>query len=151
MYAHESVIIPVIMHSRTPESCKFKRNLGFKLHNVINCKGQTVLESIKDEFEGEDMQTQYTVTGCRIDFHFPEYKLVIEVDKLGHNDSNIYYEIQRQRAIEEELGCVFVRINPDEENFNTLRAINKIHRHITKIDQKIFNRQDFKKTVKTRI
>ena len=136
MYAHESVIIPVIMHSRTPESCKFKRNFGFKLHNVINCKGQTVLESIKDEFEGEDMQTQYTVTGCRIDFHFPEYKLVIEVDKLGHNDSNIYYEIQRQRAIEEELGCVFVRINSAEENFNTLRTINKIHRHIKKSTKK---------------
>ena len=58
MYAHEDVIIPVIMHSRTPESCKFKRNLGFKLHDVINCKEQTDLESIKDAFEGEDMQTK---------------------------------------------------------------------------------------------
>ena len=37
-YAHEGIIIPVIMHCRTPESCKFKRSLGFKLHNVINCK-----------------------------------------------------------------------------------------------------------------
>ena len=27
MYTHEGVIIPVIMHCRTPESCKFKRNL----------------------------------------------------------------------------------------------------------------------------
>ena len=61
MYAHDGVIIPVIMHCRTPESCKFKRNLGFKLHDVINCQGQTVLESIKDAFEGEDMQTQHTV------------------------------------------------------------------------------------------
>ena len=26
MYAHEGVIIPVTMHSRTPESCKSKRN-----------------------------------------------------------------------------------------------------------------------------
>ena len=43
MYAHEGIIIPVIMHCRTPESCKFKRSLGFKLHNVINCKEQTVL------------------------------------------------------------------------------------------------------------
>ena len=50
-YAHEGIIIPVIMHCRTPESCKFKRTLGFKLPNVINCKEQTVLESIKDAFE----------------------------------------------------------------------------------------------------
>ena len=40
MYTYEVVIIPVIMHCRTPESCKFKRSLGFKLHSVINCKKQ---------------------------------------------------------------------------------------------------------------
>ena len=43
MYTHEGVIIPVITHCRTPESCKFKRNLGFKLHDAINCKEQTVI------------------------------------------------------------------------------------------------------------
>ena len=130
------VIIPVIMHCRTPESCKFKRNLGFKLHDLINCKEQTVLESIKDAFEGEDMQTQYTVMGYRIDLYFHEYKLAIEVDELGHNDRNIDYEIQRQRAIEKELGCVFIRINPDEEKFNIFTAINKIHRHIKRSTKK---------------
>ena len=113
MYAHEGVIVPVIMHCRTPESCTFKRNLGFKLHHVINCKEQTVLESIKDAFEGENIQTQYPVTVYRIDLYFHEYKLQIEIDELGHNDRNIDYEIQRQRAIEKEPGCVFIRINPD--------------------------------------
>ena len=136
MYAHDSVIIPVIMHCITPKPCKFKKHLGFKLHDLINCKEQTVLESIKDAFEGEDMQTQYTVIGYRIDLYFHEYKLAIEVDELGHNDRNIDYEIQRQRAIEKELGCVFIRINPDEENFNIFRAINKIHRHIKKSTKK---------------
>ena len=136
IYAHERVIIPVIMHCRTPESCKFKRNLGFKLRNLINCKEQTVLESIKDAFEGEDMQTQYTVIGYRIDLYFHEYKLAIEVDELGHNDRNIDYKIQRQRALEKQLGSVFIRINPNEENFNIFRAINKIHRHIKKSTKK---------------
>ena len=78
MYAHEGVIIPVIMHCRTPEPCKFKRNLGFKLYDVINCKEQTVLELIKEAFEGEDMKTQYIVIGYRIDLYFHEYKLAIE-------------------------------------------------------------------------
>ena len=130
MEAHVDVIIPIIMHCRTPESCKFKRNLGFKLHDVINCKEQTVLESINDTFEGDDMQTQYIFIGYRIDFCFHEYKMAIEVDELGHNDRNIDYEIQRQRGIEKEIGCVFIRIVPDEENFSIFRAINKMHRHI---------------------
>ena len=132
MYAHESVAIPVITHCRTPESFKFKRNLGFKLHNVINCKEQTVLESIKDIFEGENIQTQYTVIGYRIGPYFHKYKLAIEVDELGYNDRNIDYEIERQRAIEKELDCVFIRINPDAKNFKIFKEINKIHRHIKK-------------------
>ena len=103
---------------------------------MINCKEQVVLESIKDTFKGEDMQTQYTVIGYRIDIYFHEYKLAIEVDELGHNDRNIDYEIQRQRAIEKELSCVFIRINPDEENFNIFKAINKIQRHIKKSTKK---------------
>ena len=99
---------------------------------MIKCKEQTVLESIKDVFEGEDMQTQYSVIGCRVDFYFHEYKLTIEVSELGHNDRNIDYEIQRERVIKKELGCVFIRIDLDEENFNIFRAINKIRRHIKK-------------------
>ena len=44
MYSYEGIIIPVIMHCRTSGSCKFKRNLGLKLHDMINCKEQAVLE-----------------------------------------------------------------------------------------------------------
>ena len=134
MYAHEGIIIPVIMHCRIPESCKFKKSLGFrisilglglgfKLHNVNNCKKQTVLESIKDTFEAENMQTQYSVLGYKIDLYFHEYKLAIEVDELDHNEINIDSEIQRQRAIE-------------KENFKIFKAINEIHRHIKKSTKK---------------
>ena len=136
VYAHEGIIIPVIMHCRTPESCKFKRSLEFKLHNVINCNEQTMLESIKDALEGENIQTQYSVLGYKIDLYFHKYKLTIEVDELGHNDRNIDHEIQRQKAIEKELGCVFIRINPDEENSNIFKAINETYRHIKKSTKK---------------
>ena len=43
------------MDCSTDESCNPKRNLRFRLDNVINTKKQTVLESIKNAFEGEDM------------------------------------------------------------------------------------------------
>ena len=83
------------MDCRTDKSCNLKINLGFTLHNVINTKEQTVINSIKDAFEAENMQTQYTVIGYRIDLYFHEYNLAIEVDELGHNDRNIDYEIRR--------------------------------------------------------
>ena len=78
------------------------------------------------------MKTHYSVLGYRIDIYFHKYRLVIEVDELGHTDRNLSNEIKRQKALEKELNCVFIRINSDEQNFNIFREINKIHNHIKK-------------------
>ena len=97
---------------------------------MINTKEQTVINSIKDAFEGENMQSQYTVLNYRIDPYFHKYKLAIEIDELGHRDRNINYEIERQKALKRELDCVFIRINPDAIDFNIFKEINETHRHI---------------------
>ena len=123
------------MDCRTDESCNLKRNLGFRLHDVIDTKEQTVLKS-KDAFDGEDVQTQYIVLGYRIDLYIHKYKLAIEVDELGHADRNLSNEIERQKALAEKLDCVFIVINPNEENFNILKEMSKIHRYIKKSTQK---------------
>ena len=125
------------MDCRTDETCSLKRNLGFNLHGVINTKKQTASRSIKDAFEGEDMQTQYTVMAKRLIFVFINIKLAIEVDELGHADRNLDNEIERQKALERELNCVFIRINPDEKDFNIFQEIHKIHRHIKKSTKKL--------------
>ena len=54
-YIHIDLALKIIMNSRTDESCKFKRNLGFTLHDVINTKEQTVINLTKDAFEGKNM------------------------------------------------------------------------------------------------
>ena len=36
---------------------------------MVNTKEQTVINSTKDAFEGEDMQAQYSVSGYRIDIY----------------------------------------------------------------------------------
>ena len=82
------------------------------------------------------MQAQYTVIGYRTDLYFHKHKLAIEVDELGHADRNLNNEIERQKALERELDCVFIRINPDEKDFKILKAINEIYRHIKKSSKK---------------
>ena len=99
---------------------------------MINTKEKTIINSIKNTFEGENIQTQYSVLGYRTDLYFHEYKLAIEVDELGHTNRNINNEIERQKALEKELNCIFIRINPDEKDFNILKEISKIRRHIKK-------------------
>ena len=107
-----------------------QKKLGFKFYDVINTKEQTIINSIKDTFEGENIQNQYSVLGYRIDLYFHEYKFAIEVAELGHTNRNINNETKRRKALEKELNCIFIRINPDEKDFNIFQEINKIHRHI---------------------
>ena len=54
----------------------------------------------------------------------------MEVDENGHIDRNIDYDINWQKAIEQEVGCKFIRIDPDEEEFDIFRAINEMIRYI---------------------
>ena len=39
-------------------------------------------------------------------------------------------EIERQKAIEKELGCEFIRINPAKEGFYNLAEIGKLKNYI---------------------
>ena len=103
---------------------------------MINTKEQTVLEAIKKAFEEKNMQTRLHVLGYRIDLTFNDHWHAIEDDEYEHNDRNIDHEIQRQKVIEKELSCKFIRINPDEQNFDIFKSINKIYRHIEKSTKK---------------
>ena len=58
-------------------------------------------------------------------------KLPTEVDELDHVDGNLNNETERQKALEKELNCVFIRINPDEKDFNIFKEIKKIYRDKT--------------------
>ena len=118
---------------------------------MINTKEQTIINLIKDTLEGENIQTQYSVLGYMTDLYFHEYKLAIEVDELGHTNRNINNEIERQKALEKELNCIFIRINPDEKDFNIFKEINKIHRHIKQSFKKSLIDKILKKSVKIKI
>ena len=98
-YVHEDILIPIIMQSRLSDSkaIKFRTDLGFNRINLILKKEQSVIKSMIDAFKGEDIRIQYTVLGYRIDLYFYEQKLAIEIDELGHNDSNTDYEIKKTK------------------------------------------------------
>ena len=51
------------MDCRTTAAHNFRTKLGFKQHDVILTKVQSVLTKIKSSFERENMQTQYIDLG----------------------------------------------------------------------------------------
>ena len=80
--------------------------------------------------------TPYNVLSYRIDLYFHGYKLAIEIDENGHSDRNINQETKRQKAIEWELFCKFIWIDPGKEDFDIFRAINEIVIHIKQSNKK---------------
>ena len=80
--------------------------------------------------------TPYNVLSYRIDLYFHDYMLTMEIDKNGHSDRNINHETKRQKAIERELVCKFIGIDPGKEDFDIFRAINEIVIHIKQSTKK---------------
>ena len=57
IYAHEDVVIPVIMGGRSPEAIEFRSKHGFTQYEITLKKESSVLKSIMETFEGENMVT----------------------------------------------------------------------------------------------
>ena len=62
------------------------------------------------------METQYNALSYRTDLYFHDYEFAIEIDENGHSDRNIDKEIKRQKTLEQDLGCNFIRIDPGKED-----------------------------------
>ena len=132
----EKLAIEVIMHCRITPAHNFGARLGFKEYDVILTKEHWSTKIISS-FEGEILQTQYNNLSYRTDLYFHDQKLAIELDENGHNKINIDYKIKRQKAIEQEIGCKFIRINPDKEEFDIIKNVNEILRHIKQSTKKL--------------
>ena len=115
----------------------FRTILGFKEYEIMIATEKTTLDSIKNAFEGENIQIHYRVLGYETDIYFHDYKLAVEIDEKDYQNRDISREIERQKALEKELGCQFIRINPDKENFNIFKAQNKIFRHIKESNKEL--------------
>ena len=119
------------MDCRTTPAVDFKARLGFSQHDPIMTQEQSILSKIVTLFAAEEIILQHSVLGYRIDAYFLKYKLAIEAAEQGHNDRDIDYEIiRRQKAIEKELGCEFIRINPAKEGFNISVEIGRIQNYV---------------------
>ena len=95
------------MDCRITSVHKFRTRIGFKQYDVRAISTKKIMSS----FEEENIETQNNVLNYRIDLYFHDHKLAIETDENGHSDRNIDYEIKKQKAIEQELGCKLIRID----------------------------------------
>ena len=123
--------IQIIMDTRTVAAVKFRKKVGFNQYDVIMTQEQSVLAKLDTYFKTEEKIFQHYFLGYRIDMYIPEYKLAIEVDEFGHCTRDLQSEIERQKRIEEELGCKFIRIDPSRENFDIVDEFSKIKDYLS--------------------
>ena len=69
---------------------------------------------------------QKRIANFKIDLFLPAHNLAIEIDEHAHSDRDVAYEGIREQRIREELGCKFIRINPDAADFKLSSCIGSI-------------------------
>ena len=127
LYINVNGLYELLVKSKQPQSTLLAKNVGINVHeHKYISKESDSISIIMDTFDGEEMTRQYQIGNYRIDLYFPSYKLAIECDEFGHQDRDVIYEIKRQKYIEEQLQCKFIRYNPDAKNFAITRVLNKI-------------------------
>ena len=99
-------------------------------------KEESVTIKIIKTFSSKKILPQYSVLDYQIDLYFLEHKSAIEVDEKGHTDKDEKKENESKEKIKKELGCKFIRINPDAENYDVFLEIGKIQNHIIKSTKK---------------
>ena len=124
-FLRDNFAIQIILDCRTRFAIDFISILGFNQYDQIMTQEQSILSKVKIIFSAEKMIFQCCVLGYYIDAYFPKHKLAIELDEQGHHNRDTVCEIERQKALEKELGYVFIRINPAKENFNVFLKLEK--------------------------
>ena len=108
---------------------RFRAKLGDKNHDAILIKEKSVLKRIMSSFKEENVQTQCKVLGYGVAIFFHSYNWHC---KNGQNNGILKkkQKTKKQNEIEQELGCMFFRIDPDKKGFGIFRTSNEIFKHI---------------------
>ena len=68
---------------------------------------------------------QYNVLNYRIDYYIPSLNVAIEYDENGHNDYTYEAHELRQELIEKELGCRFIRVTDNKDDYVNIGLVIK--------------------------
>lgn len=89
-------------------------------------KEQEYIGYILTSFDYCNPIRQFKIGSYFIDLYFQVENIAIECDEFDHSKYDQQHESTRQEFITKELGCKFIRFNPDSTNFSIFNVINNI-------------------------
>lgn len=118
--------IKLARHITTTEAAKFFEEMGEGKRHISSVESDSI-GIITAAIDGHTRyKRHYPVGPYKVDLYLLDLKVAIECDEQGHKNRNKLMEEWRQKVIEEESKCQFIRFNPDETNFNVGNVINRI-------------------------
>ena len=126
----------VIGESKKQEFLKWL-NIGDEMIVLTSREEMEFLDTLEAQlkvFKITDFERQYSKLQCgdyRIDLYIPSLNIAIEYDEDGHKNYTYEQQELRQKLIEEELGCMFIRVSDDkthiENSATVLRELIKLN------------------------
>ena len=132
MYINESGVRRMVLKSQKPQASQLAKQLGIKEETRYLRKEIEIVGFIEEVLTQSliPFEFQKRVANFRIDLYLPNQKLAIEIDENNHADRDAHYEETREQRIKQELGCKFLRINPDAKDFKMSYCIGCIMKEI---------------------
>ena len=132
IYINEAGLRSLIIKSQLPTASDVATQLGISVETRYVRKETEIVGFIQDVLTQMmvPFEFQKNVNNFRIDLYLPDQKLAIEIDEHNHADRDPSYEEEREAYIKTQLGCKFLRTNPDSEGFKISTFIGRIMREI---------------------
>ena len=132
MYINESGVRRMVLKCQKPQASQLAKQLGIKEETRYLRKEIEIVGFIEEVLTQSliPFEFQKRVANFRIDLYLPNQKLAIEIDENNHADRDAHYEETREQRIKQELGCKFLRINPDAKDFKMSYCIGCVMKEI---------------------
>ena len=103
------VVKKLALKSRMPEARALAEVLDISVDTKYLHKEQDIVQHLCDYLHELKIETefQFIVGPYRIDLYLPDYKIVVEIDELGHRGRDPHQEQCREAYIKRELDCLF--------------------------------------------
>ena len=98
-------------------------------YEIAKCPEHEVKSKIGTIFVKYKNECEYLL--FKIDIYFTEYVLAVEIDEKSHTDRDPLFEEKRQKALEKNLSCKFIRINTSQKNYDADYEASRIHTFIS--------------------
>ena len=93
------------------------------------------------KIQTDENESEYIL--FRTDICFIEYSLAVEIDEKGHIDRDLIFE-KKDKALEKELNCTFIRINTSREIYDAGYEASRIQVFISQFKENKIKERDNK-------